>query len=188
MKKPWSLLAAGLLVLLSTAGFARENGGIYVTVADFEHSRPQYGQSYHINTDVLFRPTLIKFANAREAFVLDKSEVYGYRDAKAQDHRFYEGSEYTVLTTAGICLYSRVVTVAEGKLRERKTVYYFSVSAGSALQTLSLYHLKQAYAANETFVQQLEQRFRYDNDLVQYNNSRKEYAVAGLLQQLAPAR
>lgn len=79
------------------------------------------------------------------------AQVYGYRDAKGQDYRFFNRGIYRILDTTGFYLYSYSKTVLGGKTARQQTVYYFSLTASDIVQMLRLANLESAFVGNAPF-------------------------------------
>ncbi|RFM27457.1 hypothetical protein [Deminuibacter soli] len=180
-------LIQGITVLAAVcfmlpAANAKDNTGLYMSAGDFETQALKYTDNYVIRTSPLFSPYKIKVLKAGDVTVLFKDDVYGYRDSKKQDYRFFNEAEYKIINTKGLYLYSRRTTTVKGKIRETHTQYYFSENASAPLKTLSIYHLKQAYPNNAALHDALDAQFRYDQDLAQYDNYQKHYKLVGLME------
>ena len=97
--------------------------------------------------------------------------------------RVYGKSTYKVLDTRGFYLYSINKLVQGEKIARPQTVYYFSVTANSPLQELTLANLENAFAGNAKFRYSLEAQFRSDKELMAYDDLLKMYKIKYLYNQ-----
>src|SRR5579872_3004730 len=148
MKKITFPVAVAALVIVCSfrpAPRAADAGksGLYLTPADFLKSRLSYAVDMASGTvhkikihDGLFGSATVDlvYQGKKESFSLDK--LYGYRDAKGQNFRFFARGVYKILDTAGFYLYSCIRMVQGEKIARPQTLYFFSVKPDDDVQEL----------------------------------------------------
>lgn len=163
--------------LFSTTAFAQN--GVYLTAADFAGKNLKYDD---VNAHIPFRYGKVKVNDGNKTLLLDKSEVYGYRQGN-QDYRIIGNHSYKVMDASHFPIYSRVVETSKGKGRISETQYYFSATPGSELQPLTIANLKRAFPENNKFHELLDLQFRHDQELVWYDDFSKVYKVKSIYTQ-----
>ncbi|WP_123847478.1 hypothetical protein [Chitinophaga lutea] len=163
--------------LFSTAAFAQN--GVYLTAADFASKKLSYND---VNAHIPFRYGKVKVNDGNRTLLLDKKDVYGYRQGN-QDYRIIGNHSYKVMDAAHFPIYSRVVETSKGKGRISETQYFFSAAPGSELQPLTIANLKRAFPDNDRFHQLLDLQFRHDQELVWYDDFSKVYKVKSIYTQ-----
>lgn len=163
--------------LFSTAAFAQN--GVYLSAEDFANNTVRYDD---VNAHIPFRYGKVKVNDAGKKLLLDKSEVYGYRQGK-QDYRIISNHAYRVIDAAHFPMYSREVETSKGKGRIKETQYYFSAAPGSEVTPLTIANLKKAFPDNDRFHNLLDLQFRHDQELVWYDDFSKVYKVKSIYTQ-----
>lgn len=175
----FTLSAAMLGVALSLPATAQSGKtGLYLSDADFAAGKISYGAGHHkIQPNVPLRHGKVKVKNGTREMMLDKSQLYGYRDKDQQDYRFVGNNAYKILDAKGFNLYSRDVEVTQGKGRVKETKFYFSATPGGELMELTIGNLKQAFPGNDKFHQLLDLQFRSNDELARYDEFSKMFKV-----------
>jgi hypothetical protein len=166
--------------------------GLYLTTDDFLKSRLRYadassGSEYKIKVhDGLFgAPTVdLVYNGKKEVFALNK--VYGYRDSKGVDYRFFDRGVYRIEDTTGFYLYSSTKMVQGEKIARPQAQYFFSVQPNGNVQQLTLPNLESAFAENAQFrygLEALAGHFRGDLELAAYDGMLKTYKIKYLYAQ-----
>jgi len=78
-------------------------------------------------------------------------------------------------------MYTRDVTINEGKAQIKKTNYYFSKNPDGNIMDLTLDNLKKAASKNHKFRDLLDVYFRSDDELSRYDTFNKMYKVEHIL-------
>jgi hypothetical protein len=120
-----------------------------------------------------------------EKHLFDKNQIYGYRDSKKENHRFYEGEGYKILDTAGFFLYYKYAQkeVTKGKSLIKTDEYYFSVQGDSPIYLLTSQNLRLYFPYNHRFQYALDAGFKSDGDLIAYDDIQKIYKIEYLYNQ-----
>jgi hypothetical protein len=150
-----------------------QDPGIFLTAGDFVRgtvSYPKMGNKrYRLYLHELFNTALIKIVSGKQTIVLKKDSVFGYRDAKDNNYRFYERGIYQILNPGEkIILYARS-SCGGYKNTEAVTRYFFSVDACSPVYPLSIVYLKTVFSKDTIFYELLDIYFRRDDELLSFN-------------------
>lgn len=178
MKKQFFAAAVIAAMFTGTAAMAQDGKGLYLTPQDYVNKKTESQDK--IKAEPLFQRSKVKTSKDGKAASFDKSEVYGYRDAKNQDYRFFGNEAYKIIDNDQFLLYSRLEHVQNGKERTKETRYYFSAEPGSAVLPLTKNNLKKAFPDNRPFHDLLDLQFSSDKELTAYDNFHKEYKVKTL--------
>ncbi|MBX9852923.1 MAG: hypothetical protein K2X86_14365 [Cytophagaceae bacterium] len=165
-----------------------DRSGIYKTAADFTSSKLSLevdckSEKHKIKTHDFSGKPYIDIIHEGKEYRYQKSEIYGYRDCDGNDYRFVDKTEYKILESKSITLYELTVLKPNpyGKGTASVKENYFSVSPDSELKTLTIFSLKDAFPNNHTFHDQLDDTFKYDQDLMEYDSFHKAYKINHLL-------
>lgn len=174
--------AAGVSAGVVDEPSAGLSAGIYLSPGDFmQHKLSYAGDCANgdctIRLHALFGSSTVDMVCNGKKQVFSKDKVYGYRDCKQADYRFFGQSAYQVIDTAGFYLYSVNKLVQGEKIARPQTLYYYSMRSDDAIQELTMANLEKSFAGNTRFRYQLEAQFRSDNDLIAYDGSIKEYKI-----------
>jgi len=175
-------LIIGMLSLGIAGAYAQS--GIYQSAEDFENGKLIYqqeeGEKHAIRTEIPLNQCIIKVKKGDESVKLIKVDLYGYRNKKNQDFRFYDDIRYKIVDPSHFYIYSREVNVIRGKARTRETKYFFSKDAESPVMELTRNNLKHAFPGNRDFHYLIDMQFRNDRELVAYDSYYKQYKLKGL--------
>lgn len=198
MKKITFLVAMAALVMVCAfrpAPRAADAGksGLYFTPDDFLKSRLSYAADMASGTvhkikihDGLFGSATVDlvYEGKKESFSLDK--LYGYRDSKGRNYRFFARGVYRIEDTAGFYLYSCVKMVQGEKIARPQTLYFFSTQPDNDVQALTVANLESAYSGNTRFrygFEALAGQFRSNTALAVYDEVLKTYKIKVLYAQ-----
>lgn len=166
--------------------------GLYLTHDDFQNSRLSYASptdgsenKIKIRQGLFGSATVGLIYNGKKE-VFPFNRVYGYRDAKGQDYRFFGSQAYRILDTAGFYLYSISKLVQGEKIARPQLLYYFSTDPDGDLQLLSRGSLEHAFAGNARFrysIEAFEGKFGSDSDLAAYDYALSTYKIKYLYAQ-----
>lgn len=163
--------------------------GLYASVNDYEQHVPKYpadcgSTKDFLRTDELFNSSRVTVIHNGEKHAFNKSDLYGFRDCKNNEYRFFNNREYQIVDTAGFYLYRISVYVKEGKAYNRETTaWYFSKIAGDVILPLTIENLKTSYPENNKFHYALDEEFKSDKTLSEYDKFLKKYKVKYIYQQ-----
>ncbi len=167
----------GVAFVLPASAQSAKNG-LYLSDADFAAGKISYGAGHHtIKPNVPLRHNKVKVKNGQQEMMLDKSQLYGYRDKKQQDYRFVGNNAYKILDAKGFNMYSHEVEVSKGKGRIKETKFFFSAEPGSEVLELTIDNLKRAFPENGKFHQLLDMQFRSNDELAGYDAFSKMFKL-----------
>lgn len=183
-------LAPFLLVANAATGSVNDASGIYLTANDYQRGyltaesdckSPGHKIELH---DVLIKP-YIHVTHNRETRKYAKSDVYGFRTCDGRDYRFVANREYRILEANVAAIYSVQLPDREGEDltvgKEEVFDYFFSVSAKGPILRLTRQNLKLAFPDNHRFHDAIDQTFRTDAELAQFDAFHKMFKVNRLL-------
>jgi hypothetical protein len=168
---------------------ALKASGIYLTADDYKSGRltdkgdcaaSDHRLELH---DVLKKP-YVHITHGSETKRYEKTEIFGFRACSGSDFRFVGNLDYQILESKDIYVYFIKVPMpaATGaRATWRKSEYHFSVGPEGALRLLTLDNLKHAFPNNHKFHDGLDQLFRADQDLAQYDTFHKMFKINRLL-------
>ena len=166
--------------------------GIYKTSRDFKEGRLSYtvncdSSSGKIKLDHFFSSKYVSVTRNKTKYKLRKDSVFGYRDCKGYDYRFFKNYnyEYQIAEAKSIVIY--VVLLPDqsfsGKGIKLVKSYFFSKTLNSDILPLSLSNLKMVFADNVKFCNMLDGESNSDKDISIYDEAHKMYRINYLLTQ-----
>jgi hypothetical protein len=157
--------------------------GLYVSAEDFlngklEHEQEEF-ERHRLRTDLLFNKYVVKVVDGDESLKYFKWDLYGYKNRKNENFRFFNEKSYRIVDTAMFLIYAREENIVKGKEKTRETRYYFSKGPESRIIPLTIRNLKFAYP-NRDFHDLLDMHFRSNKELMRYDAYNGEYKVKRL--------
>jgi hypothetical protein len=198
MKTLQSICAGILLLLMVQSVLAQHKTrikvdnayGLYYNFDDFRTGKLTYPMDCENPEDKLklndwFGSSRGYLWSNGEKHPFDKNQIYGYRDSKKENHRFYMGEGYKILDTAGIFLYYKYTQkeVTRGKSLIKTDEYYFSVQGNSPICLLTSQNLKTSFPYNHRFQYLLDAGFKSDGELIAFDDIQKIYKIEYLYNQ-----
>ena len=190
MKKVYYLLAvlASTIIGAQSASAQKDSSGIYKTADDFQKRKLTYAincktEKHKINPNILFKGSEVKVKHMGTTYSMKKSEVFGYRACDGKEYRFVDNKEYSVLNpgeTLIIYVYQHPAHSAKNA-SQYPPMYFFSKGVATGLQELTKGNLKTAFPDNHEFHDTLDENFKEDKELINYDNFHKMYKVNWLL-------
>ena len=185
MKKINLLVLAGSLLTFSQGSYAqKDSSGIYQTASDFQQKKLSYAINYKtekhkIKDNILFNDAEIKVKHNGQGYTLDKNDTYGFKSTKGEVFRFIDKKEYKVLNPdETLLIYVYKHSAHSGKEAAKYVpMYFFSIDAASAPQSLTKANLKAAFPDNHKFHDAVDTQFKNDGDLYGYDSSHKMYKL-----------
>ncbi len=167
--------------------YAQSNAGIYLSVRDYYDGRLSYQQEeevgkYAIRSDRAFNRNELTVTDGKNHITLHKGDIFGYRDKKNQDYRFYNDVKYKIVDPSYFHLYSREMNVVSGKMKTRETKYFFSAEADSPIYELTIANLKKVYPGKHEFHDFLDLQFRHNKQLTWYDKTSKRYKLKSVFE------
>ncbi|HXP49207.1 MAG TPA: hypothetical protein VN922_04590 [Bacteroidia bacterium] len=189
MKKALFLYIA--LLVVSCGAFAQPHktiyySGIYKTAQDFKDERLSYmincdSSSGKIKFHHFFSGKYVDVIQAGKKHRLSKDSIFGYRNCKGKDYRFYgdNSNDYQVEEVKGVIIYSALVNdpAYTGKGIKLVTAYFFSKTFNTNILPLTVANLKQAFPGDIRFSNMS------DKDISAYDDIHKMYKINYLLMQ-----
>lgn len=180
-------LAISLFIIcLSYAGtsFAQVNNsltgksGIYLTAADFSAGKLMYeincsAEKLKIKTSDFLNSKTVVIIHNDSTIKLPKLKIWGFRLCDEKEYRINDNKEYEIMDKNSITVYkfteSQTLT-GKNKHTTTKTTYYFSESAESPLQVLTLKNVETSFASNKKFHDLIDLYFKSDEDLLIFDD------------------
>ena len=199
MKNLFQVLFIVMVIAIANSAAAQNitdglktKSGVYMSFADYKTNKlnleVDYTKEKHkIKINEFLNKSEIDVIHQDKKYTFKKKEVYGIRDGKGADYRFYNDIEYRILQTDTIYIYSKNETVKTGNSKSQRTTvvtrYFFSKSGDSELQALTYENLKQAFPDNHTMHNSIEMMFKSESDLSAYDKFHKTYTIVKFLKE-----
>lgn len=182
------MLSATLLVS-ATAFAQKDSSGIYNSADDYKNRKLTYAINYKadrqkIKDYLLLDASQVKVKHGGETHMLDKNNIYGYRNTKGVDFRFVGNSSYRILTPEEpiiIYKYGEPHTDVKKNPPVQMNRYYFSTDANNSPLSLTIPNLKRAFPDNTRFHEALDKNFKSDDELDRFDRVRNRYTINVLL-------
>jgi hypothetical protein len=182
-----------VLLFLSCGVFAQAHktisySGIYKTAQDYKDEKLSYvvncdSSSGKIKFHHFFSGKHVDIVQNGKRYRLSKDSVFGYRDCKGKDFRFYGDNsyDYQVEEARGIIIYSALVNdpTYTGKGIKLVTAYFFSKNINSDILPFTMKYLKQAFKGDNRFCSIIDST----DDITSYDETHKMYKINYLLTQ-----
>ena len=164
---------------------AQSASGLYMFGQDLHEGRLSYDTRGKAGCSIKLRHLAyslpIKVTCGNWVRYLHKDSVYGYRDHKGIDHRFFNHNDYSFLSSdPAIALYI-VLETGKTKYEEASYSYYFSRGLNSPVLPLTLHNLVETYSDNKNFIELLESQFKNKTSLPEFDEAHKVYKLSHLL-------
>ena len=117
-----------------------------------------------LNSDSVF----VRLKNSKK-MLLPTDKIWGFQDDDSIVYRNFEGAFYRVLQIDTLVMYSR----KSGKYNH----YYFSQSCDGKLMSINSENIKNVFAANECFINKMENGLKWYQDYSSYNDQTKTYRI-----------
>ncbi len=170
-----------------------EQGGIFLTWQDYQSNNLSILCNCNSSSDKIilhhfFSKNYVDVIKGNEKIRLSKDSIYGYRDCKRSDYRFYKeyDKEYRIEENKSIVIYSALKSVlsSTGKTSEFVPHYFFSTSLNSEIFSLSILNLKRAFPDTIKFHDMLDVTFGDGSSISMYDHEHGMYKVNYLLSKL----
>jgi hypothetical protein len=166
--------------------------GIFMNLQDYKSNK----LSYVINCDSalgkirlnhFFSQNYIDVFKDGKKIKLYKDSIFGYRDCKQSDYRFFQDRdrEYQIKENKNIVIYITdvPVTSSSGKTVQLVQGYFFSTTPSSEILPLTIINLKKVFSGNLKFHDLLNVEFYGAKDISDYDDKHKMYKINYLLNQ-----
>jgi hypothetical protein len=186
-------MALFILIASARTGAAQTTtagkSGLYFTANDFLQYKPSdeidCSGNEKLEIHALLGSASVTVVKNGQKQSFPKNQLYGYRDCKGRDYRFYNHGIYRILDTAGFFIYYgyKYEHGSGGKGLVKTDEYYFSTGGNSQLLVLNIDNLKKAFPTNDRFHYQIDEACKTDKDLVAYDGFLKTYRIKYLYSQ-----
>lgn len=188
-----------MVVGLSSAINAQDNSsslknqsGVYKTFADFQTKKLDLAvdvtkEKHKIKVHDFINKSEIDVIHNDKKYTFKKKDIYGIRDVKGNDYRFYNDLEYQIVQVDTIYIYtkSKDISSSNGKNRQTKyvTEYFLSKTGDSDILILNAENLKKAFPENHKMHDALDMMFKREKDLAEFDKFHKSYKVVRFLKE-----
>ncbi|HEY1114765.1 MAG TPA: hypothetical protein VGE66_14445 [Chitinophagaceae bacterium] len=188
MKKTTLLLSATLL-LCSYAFGQQDSSGIYNTVDDYLNHKLTYPVNYklekqRIKEHLFLQASQIKVKHNGQTHVLDKNNLYGFRNSRGHDFRFVGDRVYRIMNAGEPIIlykYGEPGRDPAAKASTEMNRYYFSINETNSPVSLTRENLKKSFPGNTKFHEALDKKFTGDYDLARFDKANNTYMIITLL-------
>jgi hypothetical protein len=166
--------------------------GIFMNAQDYKNEKLVFKSNCDsslgkIRLNHFFSRDYIDVMHGANKIRLIKDSIFGYRDCKKTDYRFFReyDHEYEIVENKSVVVYiaDLPVTSSSGKTAKLVPNYFFSMTLSSGVLPLTLTNLKISFAENDKFQDLLDQELKAGNDLSSYDDVHKMYKINYLLSQ-----
>jgi len=181
------VFAASLFTCDSFVGAqTAKRSGVYLTAADYANGRLSFegdcgAKAHKLEIHDVWNKPYIDVRHNSEKQRYSKSDLFGFRACDGRDYRFGSNLEYRILEARDLYIYSRDITVNEGRTSRTVLEFYFSVGPNGQIKALTLENLKQAFPENHRFHDWLDATFGAGQNLAEYDEFHKMFKVNRLL-------
>jgi len=157
--------------------------GVFKTSKDYMTNKINPAEK--INLNHLFSGHYINVIEDGKEVRYCKDSIFGYKDAKGRDYRFYKvyNDEYRILENQNMVIYMifSPTHTPKGIAQPMMPYFYFSITLNSDILPLTIINLKKAYPDNLKFHDLLDQEFGTGIPLSFYDTQNKTYRVNYIL-------
>ena len=159
-----------VFLIISGEGFTQTTpktifySGIYKTAQDFKDNRLSFSvncdsASGKIKLHHFFSGKYVNVIRNKSNYRLSKDSIFGYRDCRGNDYRFFENYnyEYQIAEDKSIVIYMALLTdpTYTGKGIKLVPTYFFSKNLNSEIIPLTVNNLKLAFAGETKFCSEI---------------------------------
>ena len=171
-------------MILSAGYYAKGQSGIYMNLPDYKNNKLAYESDCNTEKskirlhDFFYNAPTVTVIHGGKKYVLNKNEVYGFRDCDNEVYRFFKNEVYR-LAEAGeiyIYIYTQTQNITQTKGYKVVNVYYFSVTVDGNVVPLNMGNLKNAYRNNDKFLDMLDTHFG-NSEVSEYDPIHKTYKI-----------
>lgn len=162
--------------------------GLYLSAADYSAGTLEHAIDCRTAEHVIDRHTFLDtpyadIVHEGAHYRHNKSDIFGYRDCKSHDVRFFTGAEYAIAEAGPIFIYSTERTVPDVKGMKRITEYSFSQTPASPVVALTRANLTRMYPDAHQFHHLIDMHGSGDAALAAYDSTAKTFKVNALYRQ-----
>ena len=167
---------AALFFLLPSANAQSSCSGVYLSADDLSAGKLMGNVATRRSDNSLMGKYLFVQVDDRIRR-LERKDIYAVQYCDGRVFRVFDGGYYTLLNPGEPIPLYVVKEYPAGKGDILRTKYYFSKDAASDIEDLTLTNVKEAFAGNAKFEEQLDLQFRTDRDLYAYDDYNKCYRL-----------
>lgn len=158
--------------------------GIYLSYSDYLNKTLSFSnkesKKYKLTIHPIFKTSFITVHKDKETWNFKKDSIFGYQKGD-ESFRFYLISEYKIIQSFNdFFIYSKL-SFPKGKGSLQETHYYFSKERNSPILELTRMNLKTSFSTNSSLHDLLDQNFKNDSDLINYDEFYREYKLIRIL-------
>jgi hypothetical protein len=173
-----------------TDSFAVKSG-IYMTFADFLANKFNLEVNFtkeknRMRTHDFAKNHYFEVIHRGKKYHFLKNEVYGIRDNKGKDFRFFNEKKYQIADTGAIYLYT-IIEIIPGNGKpwtKYVTNYCFSVKGDEEIIPLTLINLKKTFPENYKLHNLIDDQFKSDASLTVFDKIHKTFKINYLISEV----
>lgn len=183
-----------IIILFFTKSVVGQNySGVFLTWHDYKNNKLTYeincdSSKEKIKLNDFFSQQNMEVIQNGNKIKLNKDSIFGYRDCKNKEYRFYKShdKEYLIIENKTIIVYQSYVSVpvSSGKTNQLVAEYYFSRDLTSDILPLTITNLKKTFPDNIKLHNQLDMEFNSTKEVSKFDSVHKMYKINYLLSQL----
>lgn len=165
--------------------------GIYMTYSDYLAKKLNLEVNFtkeknKMRTHDFTKKTHFEVIHKGKKYSFQKNEIYGIRDSKGEDFRFFNNRKYQIADTGVVYIYKCIETIlGNGKpWTKYVTNYYFSVKGNEEIIPLTLTNLKRIYSENYKLLNLIDEQFKSDTSLTAFDEIHKTFRINYLLSEI----
>ncbi len=161
--------------------------GVFLSYSDYQENTLSFSnkgsKNYKLRIHPIFKTSFITIQKDKETFNHKKDSIYGYQKGE-EAFRFYNQSEYKIVQSLNdFFIYSKL-SFPKGKGSIQETHYFFSKETNSPIFKLTRMNLKTSFPKNSKFHDLLDQNFKNDSDLINFDEFYREYKLIRILKSI----
>lgn len=184
------ITAMTVIVFLGISSLSAQKSGVYKTYADYKIGKMEYGidcakEKHKIKLNDFWGKDYITVVHEGKSYDLKKAEIWGFELCDGKIVRFQGKEDYQVGDKGVFWIFSKQHAMTEnGKTGGAKviTTYYFSKGGGSEIKALTLMNVKGAYPDNHMLHDAIDDKFKSDASLGEYDEFHKHYKINHFLE------
>ncbi len=168
----------------------KNQSGVYKSFSDFQAMKLDLSvdvtkEKHKIRVHDFINKSEIDVIHNDKKYTFNKKDIYGIRDVKGDDYRFFNDLEYQIVQVDTIYIYtkSKDINSSNGKNRQTKhvTEYFFSKTGDSEIYALTAENIKNAFPDDHKMHDGLDMMFKSETDLTQYDQFHKTFKIVRFL-------
>lgn len=184
---------AALLVgiaIISTGSLFAQKSGVFKSFSDYTSGKMVYGidcatEKHKIKLNDFLGKDYITVVHEGKPYNLKKAEIWGFQLCDEKIVRFQGKEDYSVGDKSILWIYSKQTTVSGNpKTGGSKTVatFFFSNGGNGEIKELTLLNLKAAFPANHMLHDAIDDQFKTDTSLEEYDQFHNHYKINHFLE------